>query len=53
MKVAIISVLLTMVVLYGREQYRRGVEDANFDRESANIKLQNCSEVISKFSLEH
>lgn len=42
-----------LVLLYGMEQYKRGVEDVKFDRESANIKLQQCSEVITNFRLQH
>lgn len=54
LRAIILSVFITVLaLLYGREQYKRGVEDCKFDRESANIKLQQCSEVITKFSLEH
>jgi hypothetical protein len=43
--------LAALVLLYGREQYKRGVEDVKFDRVIADIKLKNCSEVITKFKL--
>lgn len=51
-KEIIFLVIITVLTgLYGQERYRHGVEDTKFDREAANIKLQNCSEVIAKFEL--
>ena len=44
-------IVAMLAFLYGQERYRHGVEDTKYDREAANIKLQNCSEVIAKFSL--
>lgn len=42
----------TLVGLFGHYMYKRGVEDVQFDRAVADIKLQNCSEVITKFKLK-
>lgn len=53
MKAFILIVLTLLAFLHGEARYKQGVEDVEFDRESANIKLQECSEVITKFSLEH
>lgn len=47
------ALMTTLVMLYGREQYKRGVEDVKFDRVAANIKIQQCNEVITKYALEH
>jgi len=52
-EVIVTGIFATLLFLYGQEQYKRGVQSEQYDRESANIKLQNCSEVITKFNLEH
>jgi hypothetical protein len=52
-KFIILAVLMACTYLHGEAMYRKGVEDVEWDRASADIKLQNCNEVITKFPLEH
>lgn len=38
--------VLVYTALMSRHYYIKGLQDANFDRERANLKLQQCNEVI-------
>lgn len=40
--------LVGYTALMSRHYYIKGLQDANFDREHANLKLQQCIEVISR-----
>jgi hypothetical protein len=38
--------ILVYTALMSRHYYIQGLQDANFDRERANLKLQQCQDVI-------
>jgi hypothetical protein len=38
--------ILVYTGLMSRHYYIQGLQDANFDRERANLKLQQCQDVI-------
>jgi hypothetical protein len=41
-----LTLLITYTLFIGRVWYIKGLQEANFDREHANLKLQQCLEVI-------
>jgi len=45
--------LTTALGVVSHIQFRKGVEAVNFDRDIANIKLQNCSEVVARYRSQH
>lgn len=53
MKAFILIVLAACTYLHGEARYKQGVEDVEFDRNVANMRLQDCSEVITNFRSQH
>jgi hypothetical protein len=47
MKFLLLLAIFTYNAIVFRYAYVKGQKDANFDRESANIKLQQCNDIIT------
>lgn len=46
MKILFLMALTAYIMAAMKYSYYRGQQDANFDREAANVKLQQCNNII-------